>query len=257
MADIQLARMTDVQGKADTTYVDTELAKKVDKVSGKQLSTNDYTTTEKNKLAGIADNANNYVHPGSGTNPHGTTKTDIGLGNVDNTSDTNKPISTATQTALEGKADTTYVDTELAKKVDKVSGKQLSTNDYTTTEKNKLAGIADNANNYVHPGSGTNPHGTTKTDIGLGNVDNTSDTNKPISTATQTALDGKANTGHKHVVADITDFPSIPTKTSDITNDSGFITNSYDNAISGLTATTIQGAIDELKSLFDSLNSDG
>ena len=27
MADIQLARMTDVQGKADTTYVDTELAK--------------------------------------------------------------------------------------------------------------------------------------------------------------------------------------------------------------------------------------
>ena len=120
-----------------------------------------------------------------------------------------------------------------------------------------MAGIADNANNYVHPGSGTNPHGTTKADIGLGNVDNTSDTNKPISTATQTALDGKANTGHNHVVADITDFPSIPTKTSDITNDSGFITNSYDNSISGLTATTIQGAIDELKSLFDSLNSDG
>lgn len=163
-------------------------------------------------------------------------------------------IQLARMTDVQGKADTTYVDTELAKKVDKVSGKQLSTNDYTTTEKNKLAGIADNANNYVHPGSGTNPHGTTKTDIGLGNVDNTSDTNKPISTATQTALDGKANTGHKHVVADITDFPSIPTKTSDITNNSGFITNSYDNSISGLTATTIQGAIDELKSLFDSLN---
>lgn len=33
-------------------------------------------------------------------NPHGTTKTDIGLSNVDNTSDLNKPISTATQTAL-------------------------------------------------------------------------------------------------------------------------------------------------------------
>ena len=32
----------------------------------------------------------------------------------------------------------------------------------------------------------------TKTDVALGNVDNTSDANKPISTATQTALNGKA-----------------------------------------------------------------
>ena len=32
----------------------------------------------------------------------------------------------------------------------------------------------------------------TKSDVGLGNVDNTSDLNKPISTATQNALDGKA-----------------------------------------------------------------
>jgi hypothetical protein len=42
-----------------------------------------YTATEKNKLAGIEAGANNYIHPGSGTNPHGTTKTDVGLGNVD------------------------------------------------------------------------------------------------------------------------------------------------------------------------------
>jgi len=40
---------------------------------------------------------------------------------------------------------------------------------------------------------GTNPHGTTKTDVGLSNVDNTSDANKPISSATQNALDGKVN----------------------------------------------------------------
>ena len=38
-------------------------------------------------------------------NPHAVTKTQIGLGNVDNTSDANKPISTATQTALNSKAD--------------------------------------------------------------------------------------------------------------------------------------------------------
>jgi len=38
-----------------------------------------------------------------------------------------------------------------------------------------------------------NPHGVTKSDVGLGNVDNTSDINKPVSTAQQTALDLKAN----------------------------------------------------------------
>jgi hypothetical protein len=43
-----------------------------------------FTSTEKTKLAGIDENANNYTHPGSGTNPHGTTKSDVGLGNVDN-----------------------------------------------------------------------------------------------------------------------------------------------------------------------------
>ena len=45
---------------------------------------------------------------------------------------------------------------------------------------------------YRHP-EGTNPHGTTKADVGLGKVDNTSDADKPISTAMQGALDTKAN----------------------------------------------------------------
>lgn len=45
----------------DDTTVD--LSGKVDKVAGKDLSTNDYTTAEKTKLAGIAEGANKYVHP--------------------------------------------------------------------------------------------------------------------------------------------------------------------------------------------------
>lgn len=59
-------------------------------------------------------------------------KSEVGLSNVDNTSDANKPVSTATQTALNSK-------------VDKVTGKQLSTEDYTTSEKTKLVGIATGA----------------------------------------------------------------------------------------------------------------
>lgn len=46
-----------ISGKADKTYVDSKLDTKVDKVSGKQLSTNDYTNEDKTKLAGIATGA--------------------------------------------------------------------------------------------------------------------------------------------------------------------------------------------------------
>jgi len=81
-------------------------------------------------------------------------KTEVGLSYVDNTSDASKPISTATQTALDTKATTTALN--------------------------------------AHTSNTSNPHSVTKAQVGLGNVDNTSDANKPISTATQTALDGKA-----------------------------------------------------------------
>lgn len=50
---------------------------------------------------------------------------------------------------------------------------------------------AANANIQAHISSTSNPHNTTKTHVGLGNVDNTSDADKPVSTAQQTALDGK------------------------------------------------------------------
>jgi hypothetical protein len=48
----------------------------------------------------------------------------------------------------------------------------------------------------------------TKADVGLGNVDNTSDLNKPISTATQAALDNKAALVHSHLWTDITNPPA-------------------------------------------------
>lgn len=57
----------------------------------------------------------------------------------------------------------------------------------------------------------------TANEIGLGNVDNTADADKPISTATQKALDGKADTGHTHTVSDITDMPAYLTEETDPT----------------------------------------
>ena len=57
----------------------------------------------------------------------------------------------------------------------------------------------------------------TANEIGLGNVDNTADADKPISTATQTALNGKSDTGHTHTVSDITDMPAYLTQETDPT----------------------------------------
>jgi hypothetical protein len=65
---------------------------------------------------------------GTGAGSITALKTSLGIDQVNNTADANKPISTATQTALNTK-------------VDKVTGKELSSNDFTTAEKTKLAAI--------------------------------------------------------------------------------------------------------------------
>jgi len=57
--------------------------------------------------------------------------------------------------------------------------------------------------------NGSGLTGITKTQIGLPNVDNTSDANKPVSTATQTALNGKAASVHTHIATDITDTTAV------------------------------------------------
>lgn len=91
---------------------------KVDKVTGKGLSTEDYTTIEKTKLAGLENYDDTAV------------KNDI----ASNTAAIEAEVTraTAAESALDTKIDT---------KVDKVEGKQLSTEDYTTVEKTKLASL--------------------------------------------------------------------------------------------------------------------
>ena len=124
---------------------------KVDKVSGKGLSTNDYTTTEKEKLAGIETGATKVIVDtelsGSSTNP------------------------------LQNKAILGALNTLDGAKVDKVTGKGLSTNDFTTTLKNKLDGIEAGANK-------------TTVDSAL----SSSSTNPVQNKVINTALGGKVNT---------------------------------------------------------------
>lgn len=90
-----------------TENVQSQIDNKVNKVTGKGLSTEDYTTTEKTKLSGIEEGAqkNTVTSVAGKTGAVTLAKDDVGLSNVDNTSDENKPISTATQTALDNKQD--------------------------------------------------------------------------------------------------------------------------------------------------------
>ena len=59
---------------------------------------------------------------------------------------------------------------------------------------------------------------------------NSTDTTKHLALQedVDTLLNNKANSSHTHTTSDITDFPTIPTKTSDLTNDSGFLTSHQD-----------------------------
>lgn len=151
------------------------LAGKVDKVEGKGLSTEDYTTAEKTKLAGIAEGANAYTLPTASASVLGGVKIGANISVANDgtisgdysaaTTSAAGLMSAADKTKLEGieaGATATTVDsalsstsenpvqnkvinTALAGKVDTVSGKGLSTEDYTTAEKTKLAGIAEGA----------------------------------------------------------------------------------------------------------------
>lgn len=148
------------------------------------------------------------------------TKSTIGLSNVDNTSDENKPVSTAQQAALDLKANTS-VSTTLSGTQTIAGVKTFSSSPRFTT--NSVAGYVWTATNTQGLGQWADPnavnwddvdtpdtfpptigttsttaaagnHTHTKASIGLGNVDNTADLDKPISGPTQTALNGKVPT---------------------------------------------------------------
>ena len=214
---------------------------KVDKVSGKTLSTNDFTTTYKTKLDGIAEGANKYTHPTYTAKANGLYKITV---------DSNGHVSAATSVE---KGDITGLgipgsDTTYDEATTSIAGLM------STKDKAKLDGIASGANAYVHPAAhpatmitadashrfvtdsqisswnakastavaSTTANGLMSADdkkkldgIAAGAnatvVDDALDaesTNPVQNKVVNTALAGKANSSHTHTKSQITDFPS-------------------------------------------------
>ena len=126
----------------------------------------------------ITPHSENVAHGTSHTHKLELSKEDLALGNVDNTSDLLKPISNLTQLALN------------AKQIKLESGSNIKTLNHIS-----LLGPG-NVTIPLFDALGTYPQlraqGTTKHDVGLNNVDNTSDLNKPVSRAVQYIFDGVA-----------------------------------------------------------------
>lgn len=124
--NLVFAKKTDLTSKADVTALDG----KVDKVDGKGLSTNDFDDAQKAKLDEMAAGAE--VNILEEVKVNGTKVPPV-----------DKVIDITVPTKLSDlEADVTYLTAgDIVNKVDKVEGKDLSTNDYTTEDKDKLAAI--------------------------------------------------------------------------------------------------------------------
>ena len=141
VSDVQVNGQSIVENKVANIVVDTELNEQ----SLNPIANSLFAT----RITAIGSTLSSHIT--NKNNPHNVTKSQIGLGNVDNTSDMDKPVSSKQALAINAVED------------------QI----------------------ILHKDNKNNPHAVTAAQVGLGNVNNTSDANKPVSTAQQAALDEK------------------------------------------------------------------
>lgn len=214
------------------------------------------STTDKSKLNGIEEGANNYTHPAS----HSASM-------IEET-DSRKFMTAAERTKLNGIAENAncYVhpSTHSAAMIEETSVKKIMTSD----ERTKLAGIATGANLYTHPDSHPASMITGLSDVATsGSYDDLAD--KPTSmtptahthaqseiTGLETALSGKASASHTHTLDNVTETTNKKIMTSaERTKLSGIATgaNLYTHPsshpasmITGLSDVATSGSYDDL-----------
>lgn len=144
-----------------------------------------WTTLTASFISDFDNAVTSSTHANATNNPHSVTKAQVGLGNVDDTSDVDKPVSIAQAQAISD-AISNLIDGAPVT-LDTLNELAQAIND----DANFATTITTQLSNHIS--DSTNPHNVTKAQVGLGNADNTSDINKPVSTAQQNALDLKYN----------------------------------------------------------------
>lgn len=227
----------------------------VKKETGKGLSTNDFTDEQKAKLAGLE----NYELPKASADNLGGVKVGAGLSVNENgvLSATGGGTADAVDWANVQDKPATFPPAAHSHKMEDItdapavaisgSYKDLTdkpTNFAPSSHTHEIADVNGLANALNDKAASEHTH--TKAEVGLGNVDNTSDANKPISTATQEALDGKINTsalGQANGVAQLDEaglVPSdqLPSYVDDVVEGYAVITRDTDTASETFNAIT-------------------
>ena len=222
-----------------------------------------------------ADNTTVNNHIANTGNPHSVTKAQVGLGNVDNTSDLNKPISTATQSALDGKQDTisdlatirsnasagkaanntieTYGDIVTHDVAEFATAAQGAKADTALQAGDNVSELVNDAGylvmgdltNFVTKNTAQTISGlkTFSADIALSGTTSIKNTTSGVSytmlyrdtsgihvgTSTQALLLAGSGTRPTFNGNNVAMLADIPTAVSQLTNDSGFITNAVNN----------------------------
>jgi len=183
---------------------DTNLQNQIDTIGTDQTTQDSAIQANADNIALGASQVDLNNHVTDTNNPHQVTAVQVG---TLTTAQINTAISTAINNLINGAPGALDTLNELAQ--------AITDNDADLANLvNSIAQVQTNLND--HEGDFANPHQVTKAQIGLGNVDNTSDANKPVSTAQQTALDLKADqadldTTNTNVAANATAIAAIPT----------------------------------------------
>lgn len=185
----------------------------------------------KTKADAVQTNLNS--HTGNTSNPHSVTKTQVGLGNVDNTADADKPVSTAQQAALD--THNTASDAHSA-----LFAAKLGT-----------AGDASNVTNaFTQASSRANLTTGEKLSVSLGKIMKYF---ADLGTAAFSAATAFAAAVHTHVKADITDFPTSLKNPSALT----FGSKTYDGSAAATVTAADLGAVTDISGKQDVITASG
>ena len=219
----------DLTNYYDKPQTETLLSNKVDKVVGKGLSTNDFTDTFKQAYDGHLTNT---------SNPHNTTANQVGAYSkieVDNLL-ANIDISEASLTNYYDKTET---ETLLSNKIDKVTGKGLSTNDFTDTFKQalELKKVQDISTDSVNKKLVVNYTDGTFVDLNLDDIITDVKVEGAVLDATTSTLTIVSSEGGADVVVDLSLFVTTQTLTNALVGKADNIHSHSTSDITGLDTT--------------------